>query len=229
MLLGTINLLPGVRFLLTRFQKSRHKFHRNHNRATLNSLKISEMSLTILSYMRVLCRRAHLVKRRTFLGISILMFFACALRHCRVMTGYYVTLKYQAKLRTTAWKGFATLNRLTHWDNITRVSWRSTIDLCSLNLPKLSFENVSDRWCMHQWNRVFFSSAAVVPRKVNLPSCVVGRRPLCHKVNLPRCETRRRDFIMTCDIFDTGQMTGQVVFLKESGSEFQFSLRHIYM
>ena len=40
--------------------------------------------------------------------------------------------------------------------------------------------------------------------KVNLPSCV-ARRPLCHKVNLPRCEARRRRFIMTCDIFGTGQ------------------------
>ena len=40
--------------------------------------------------------------------------------------------------------------------------------------------------------------------KVNLPSCV-ARRPLCHKVNLPRCEARRRHFIMTCDIFGTGQ------------------------
>ena len=55
-----------------------------------------------------------------------------------------------------AWKGFATLNHLTHWDNISRVSWRSTIDQCSLNLPKLSFENVCDCWCMHQWNRVFY-------------------------------------------------------------------------
>ena len=40
--------------------------------------------------------------------------------------------------------------------------------------------------------------------KVNLPSCV-ARRPLCHKVYLPRCEARRRHFIMTCDIFGTGQ------------------------
>ena len=40
--------------------------------------------------------------------------------------------------------------------------------------------------------------------RVNLPSCV-ARRPLCHKVNLPRCEARRRRFIMTCDIFGTGQ------------------------
>ena len=31
------------------------------------------------------------------------------------------------------------------------------------------------------------------------------RRPLCHNVNLPRCETRRRYFIMTCDIFGNGQ------------------------
>ena len=55
--------------------------------------------------------------------------------------------------------------------------------------------------------------------KVNLPSCVARRklclkvnlptfvvqRPLCHKVNLPRCEARRRHFMMTCDIFRTGQ------------------------
>ena len=40
--------------------------------------------------------------------------------------------------------------------------------------------------------------------KVNLLSCV-ARRPLFHKVNLPRCEARRRHFIMTCDIFGTGQ------------------------
>ena len=40
-------------------------------------------------------------------------------------------------------------------------------------------------------------------RKVNLLSCV-ARRPLC-KVNLPICEARRRHFIMTCDIFGTGQ------------------------
>ena len=31
------------------------------------------------------------------------------------------------------------------------------------------------------------------------------RRPLCHKVNLLRCEARRRHFIMTRDIFCTGQ------------------------
>ena len=71
-------------------------------------------------------------KKSTFLGVIILIFFACALRHCRVMTGYYVTLKYQAKLRTIAWKVFATLKcldstwfclanmdfrHLFHWEN----------------------------------------------------------------------------------------------------------------
>ena len=50
------------------------------------------------------------------------------------------------------------------------------------------------------------SSAVVVPHKVNLPSCVVGRRPLYHKVNQPGCEARRCHFIMTCDIFGTGKM-----------------------
>ena len=31
------------------------------------------------------------------------------------------------------------------------------------------------------------------------------REPLCHKVNLQSCVPRRRHFIMTCDIFGTGQ------------------------
>ena len=39
---------------------------RNHKGASLNSLKISEMSLTILSFMHVLCRRADLVKKKHF-------------------------------------------------------------------------------------------------------------------------------------------------------------------
>ena len=62
--------------------------------------------------------------------------------------------------------------------------------------------------------------ATVVPHNVNLPSCVVARWPLCHKgnlpscvarwplchkVNLPRYEAWRRHFIMTCDIFGSGQ------------------------
>ena len=47
------------------------------------------------------------------------------------------------------------------------------------------------------------SSAPVVPQSKSTELCT--RRPLCHKVNLPRCEARRRRFIMTCDIFGTGQ------------------------
>ena len=41
--------------------------------------------------------------------------------------------------------------------------------------------------------------------KVNLPSGVVAQRPLCQKVSLPRCEAQRRLFILTCDMFGTGQ------------------------
>ena len=37
------------------------------------------------------------------------------------------------------------------------------------------------------------------------PACLAPRWPLCHKVNLPRCEAQRRHFIMTCDIFGSGQ------------------------
>ena len=50
------------------FPKSSHKVARllhitDHNGATQNSLKITEMSLMILSCMHVLCRQAHLVKK----------------------------------------------------------------------------------------------------------------------------------------------------------------------
>ena len=42
-----------------------------------------------------------------------------------------------------------------------------------------------------------------VPQSKSTELC--SRRPLCHKVNLPKFEARRRRFIMTCDIFGTGQ------------------------
>ena len=41
------------------------------------------MSLMILSCMYVLCRQAYLVKKKHFLGIIILIFFAWALSHYR--------------------------------------------------------------------------------------------------------------------------------------------------
>ena len=49
-----------------------------------------------------------------------------------------------------------------------------------------SLENECDSWYMHQ--TVLFSSSAVVPRSKST-----------------RCQARRRHFIMTCDIFGTGQ------------------------
>ena len=51
---------------------------------------------------------------------------------------------------------------------------------------------------------IFQKCRRLLCHKVNLQSCV-ARWPLCHNVNLLRCEARRRRFIMTCDIFGTGQ------------------------
>ena len=66
----------------------------------------------ILSCVHVLCRQAHLVKkRRTSLDMTVI-FFACALSHYREMRGYYGTMKYQAKPRIIAWEVFATLKWL---------------------------------------------------------------------------------------------------------------------
>ena len=48
-------------------------------------------------------------------------------------------------------------------------------------------------------------STELCSHKVNLPASCEAQRLLCHKVNLPRCEARRHHFIMTCDIFGTGQ------------------------
>ena len=55
------------------------------------------MSIKILSYMHVLSWRADLVKKGTFLGIIILIFFAFSLRHCTAMTCYYVKIEISGK------------------------------------------------------------------------------------------------------------------------------------
>ena len=51
---------------------------------------------------------------------------------------------------------------------------------------------------------VFWKCVRLLTHASMKPGCL-ARRLLCHKVNLPRCEARRRHFIMTCDIFGTGQ------------------------
>ena len=56
------------------------------------------------------------------------------------------------------------------------------------------------------------------------PSCL-ARRPLCHKVNLPRCEARRRYFIMTCDIFGTGQLQTNIL---ARGTQRLFSIKYLF-
>ena len=122
-----------------------------------------------------------------------------------------------------------------------RVCWRSTIDLCLMNLPKRSslksvlkvytlskillwikplyfffgkwvllLVHASNRVVARRplWHKVNLPASCKAQRllchRVNLPSCL-ARLPLFHKVNLPRCEARRHHFIMTCDIFGTGQ------------------------
>ena len=75
-------------------------------------------------------------------------------------------------------------------------------------------QSKSTEWCSssaaavpHKVNLTEYcsGSAAVVPHEVNLPSCEIAQRLLYHKVSPPRCEARRRLFILTCDIFGTGQ------------------------
>ena len=78
-----------------------------------------------------------------------------------------------------------------------------------LNLRKAYIKSLLKVYCRSvfaEFSKTFIFQKFRRPlcHKVNLPSCV-ARRPLCHKVNLPRCEARRRHFIMTRDIFGTGQ------------------------
>ena len=77
-------------------------------------------------------------KKNTFPRITILIFFACPLRHCRVMTGYYVTLKYQAKPRTIAWEVFATF-KVTRFYLIKQNNWTS--GTYSIEISTWSYEN----------------------------------------------------------------------------------------
>ena len=62
----------------------------------------------------------------------------------------------------------------------------------------------AQRLLCHKVNLPSCEAQRLLYHGVNLPRCV-ARWPLFHKVNLPRCEARRHHFIMTCDIFGTGQ------------------------
>ena len=88
---------------------------------------------------------------------------------------------------------------------VNRSSFKSVLNLRKAYIFK-SFLKVYYRSVFAESFKTFIFQKFRRPlcHEVNLPSCV-ARRPLCHKVNLPRCEARRRRFIMTCDIFGTGQ------------------------
>ena len=78
-----------------------------------------------------------------------------------------------------------------------RVSWRSTIDLRLMNLPKRSLSKVC--WKFTPWVKFYFGLSLHIflwkmratPGACIKPGCLT-RRPLCHKVNLPAsCEAQR--------------------------------------
>ena len=75
--------------------------------------------------------------------------------------------------------------------------------LChKVNLPA-SCE--AQRLLCHKVNLLSCLARRPLFHKVNLQRCEAWWRPLSHKVNLPRCEARWYHFIMTCDLFGTGQ------------------------
>ena len=81
-------------------------------------------------------------------------------------------------------------------------------------------QSKSTELCSHKVNlpaSCICEAQRLLCHKVNLLSCV-ARRPLFHKVNLPRCEARQHHFIMTCDIFGTGQMNN-LAWHRLSGSD----------
>ena len=116
-----------------------------------------------------------------------------------------------------------TLSKILLWikpsyfslDNACFTSMRATLGACikpgclarrplchKVNLPASC---KGQRLLCHKVNLpASYEAQRLLCHKVNLLSCV-ARRPLFHKVNLPRCEARRHHFIMTCDIFGTGQ------------------------
>ena len=55
------------------------------------------------------------------------------------------------------------------------------------------------------------TASSLLYHKVNLPSCV-SSAVVESQANLPRCEARRRHWIMTCDIFGTGQTNTLTLF-----------------
>ena len=82
--------------------------------------------------------------------------------------------------------------------------WYHSCSWANLNGLNLRKAYIFQEFAVPQSKSTELCSRRPLSHKVNLQSCL-ARRPLCHKVNLPKFEARRRRFIMTCDIFGTGQ------------------------
>ena len=122
---------------------------------------------------------------------------ACVLPHFDALT--------HVVIRVSSAFIFQTFAEVCYSVFVNRSSFKSVLNLRKAYIFK-SFLKVYYRSVFAESFKTFIFQKFRRPlcHKVNLPSCV-ARRPLCHKVNLPRCEARRRRFIMTCDIFRTGQ------------------------
>ena len=82
--------------------------------------------------------------------------------------------------------------------------WYHSCSWANLNGLNLRKAYIFQEFAVPQSKSTELCSRRPLSHKVNLQS-YLARRPLCHKVNLPKSEARRRRFIMTCDIFGTGQ------------------------
>ena len=135
---------------------------------------------------------------------------------CAINKGGFVEIAFVVVVVDTHLPRFEALAYvLPHFDALTHVVihvslvfiFQTFAEVCySVFVNRSSFKSVLNLRKAH----IFKSLLKVYYRSVFAESFKTFifqkfRRPLCHKVNLPRCEARRRRFIMTCDIFGTGQ------------------------
>ena len=92
--------------LASGFQKSRYKLQSQRSNSKFVKDRLNVFHDSLLNAYSL--SASSLGKKNTFLGIIILIFFACALSHYREVTIHHVTLKTSLNIRQTR-KVFASL------------------------------------------------------------------------------------------------------------------------
>ena len=156
----------------------------------------SPFDWTYVFYKHNFCVRGTRTHSLIFVGCSVHYWLPCAINK-----GLHLCRHTFASL----WRANSSGDSLVLGVHFSNVFWDLLLFVFVKRAYFKSFLKVYYRSVFIESSKVvFWKWVRLLTHASMKPGCL-ARRLLCHKVNLPRCEARRRHFIMTCDIFGTGQ------------------------